>query len=227
MVSVPIPAGQREEERATVKHYPETHILTTTIDGLLRWARRSSLWPLSFGTACCAMEMIAASQARWDYWERFGMLFRASPSQADLMIVSGSVTYKMAPVVYTLYEQMPDPKWVISMGACANFGGPFDTYSHLQGVDRIIPVDVYVSGCPPTPEALIAATLELQNRVIKYERVLRKQGPEAAQNLRQAEREAAGLKQVVSLRQAGPAAHTVLVKTPEGERLVPTTRRDA
>jgi NADH-quinone oxidoreductase subunit B len=135
----------------------------------------------------------------------------------------------MAPLVYQLYEQMPDPKWVISMGACANFGGPFDTYSTLQGVDRIIPVDVYVSGCPPTPEALIAATLELQNRVIKYERVLRKQGPEAAQNLRQAEREAAGLKEVVSLRQAGPAAHTVLVKTPEGERQLPLARgpRDA
>ncbi len=205
----------------------EKNIVTTTVDSLLNWARRSSLWPLTFGLACCAIEMISAAQSRWDFAERFGMLYRASPRQADLMIVSGSVTYKMAPLVYQLYEQMPDPKWVISMGACANFGGPFDTYSHLQGVDRIIPVDVYVSGCPPTPEALIAATLELQNRVIKYERVLRKQGPEAAQNLRQAEREAAGLKEVVSLRQAGPAAHTVLVKTPEGERLVPTTRRDA
>ena len=210
-----------------MKYSLETNILTTTIDGLLRWARRSSLWPLSFGTACCAMEMIAAAQARWDYWERFGMLFRASPRQADLMIVSGSVTNKMAPVVYTLYEQMPDPKWVISMGACANFGGPFDTYSHLQGVDRIIPVDVYVSGCPPTPEALIAATLDLQNRAIKYQAVARKEGLEAAQHLRQREREAAGLKQVVALPQAGPAAHTVLVKTPEGERLVPTTRRGA
>ena len=207
----------------------EDNVITTTVDNLINWARRSSLFPLSFGLACCAMEMIAASQARWDYWERFGMIFRASPRQADLMIVSGTVTYKMAPVVYTLYEQMPDPKWVISMGACANFGGPFDTYATLQGVDRMFPVDVYVSGCPPTPEALIAATLELQNRVIKYERVLRKQGPEVAQNLRQQEREAAGLKQVVSLRQAGPAAHTVLVKTPEGERQLPLARgtRDA
>ncbi len=202
----------------------EDNVVTTTVDNLINWARRSSLWPLSFGLACCAMEMIAASQARWDYWERFGMLFRASPRQADLMIVSGTVTYKMAPVVYTLYEQMPDPKWVISMGACANFGGPFDTYATLQGVDRMFPVDVYVSGCPPTPEALIAGTLELQNQVIKYERVLRKQGPEVAQNLRQQEREAGGLKQVVSLRQAGPAAHTVLVKTPEGERQLPLAR---
>ena len=207
----------------------EDNIVTTTVDNLINWARRSSLWPLSFGLACCALEMIAASQSRWDYWERFGMLFRASRRQADLMFVSGTVTYKMAPVVYTLYEQMPDPKWVISMGACANFGGPFDTYATLQGVDRMFPVDVYVSGCPPTPEALIAATLELQNRVIKYERVLRKQGPEVAQNLRHQEREAAGLNQVVSLRQAGPAAHTVLVKTPEGERQLPLARgtRDA
>ena len=210
-------------------HRVEETILTTTVDNLINWARRSSLFPLSFGLACCAMEMIAASQARWDYWERFGMIFRASPRQADLMIVSGTVTYKMAPVVYTLYEQMPDPKWVISMGACANFGGPFDTYATLQGVDRMFPVDVYVSGCPPTPEALIAATLELQNRVIKYETIARQEGVETAQNLRHREREAAGLKQVVSLRQAGPAAHTVLVKTPEGERQLPLARgkRDA
>ncbi len=205
----------------------EDNIVTTTVDNLINWARRSSLFPLSFGLACCAMEMIAASQARWDYWERFGMIFRASPRQADLMIVSGTVTYKMAPVVYTLYEQMPDPKWVISMGACANFGGPFDTYSHLQGVDRIIPVDVYVSGCPPTPEGLIAGILELQNRVIKYETIAKKEGIEAAQNLRHREREEAGLKQVVALRQAGPAAHTVLVKGPEGEtRALSTVRRD-
>ncbi len=210
-----------------MKHSPETNILTTTIDGLLRWARRSSLWPLSFGTACCAMEMIAAARARWDYWERFGMLFRASPRQADLMIVSGSVTYKMAPLVYQLYEQMADPKWVISMGACANFGGPFDTYATLQGVDRIIPVDVYVSGCPPTPEGLIAGILELQNRVIKYETIARQEGVETAQNLRHREREEAGLKQVVALRQAGPAAHTVLVKGPEGEtRALSTLRRE-
>ena len=106
---------------------------------------------MTFGLACCAIEMISGAQPRWDFAERFGMLYRASPRQSDLMIVSGTVTYKMAPLVYQLYEQMPDPKWVISMGACANFGGPFDTYATLQGVDRIIPVDVYVSGLPAHP----------------------------------------------------------------------------
>jgi hypothetical protein len=110
------------------------------------------------------------------------------------------------------------------MGACANFGGPFDTYATLQGVDRIIPVDVYISGCPPTPEGLISGILELQNRVIKYQSVITKQGPVVARNMRLKEREAAGLKQVVSLRQAGPAAHTVLVKDAEGERLISTLR---
>ena len=205
----------------------EDNVLTTTVDNLINWARRSSLFPLSFGLACCAIEMISAAQARWDFAERFGMLYRASPRQSDLMIVSGTVTYKMAPLVYQLYEQMPDPKWVISMGACANFGGPFDTYSTLQGVDRIIPVDVYVSGCPPTPEGLIAGILELQNRVIKYATIARKEGLDVAQNLRHREREAAGLKQVVALRQAGPAAHTVLVTGPEGEtRALSTVRRD-
>jgi NADH-quinone oxidoreductase subunit B len=205
----------------------EKNILTTTVDHLFTWARRSSLWPLTFGLACCAIEMISAAQSRWDFAERFGMLYRASPRQADLMIVSGTVTYKMAPLVYQLYEQMPEPKWVISMGACANFGGPFDTYATLQGVDRIIPVDVYVSGCPPTPEGLISGILELQNRVIKYQSVITKEGPKAAQNMRQREREAAGLQRVVSLRQAGPAAHTVLVKDPEGERRVSTLRAGA
>ena len=205
----------------------EKNVITTTVDSLLNWARRSSLWPLTFGLACCAIEMISAAQARWDFAERFGMLYRATPRQSDLMIVSGTVTYKMAPLVYQLYEQMPDPKWVISMGACANFGGPFDTYSTLQGVDRIIPVDVYVSGCPPTPEGLIAGILELQNRVIKYATIARKEGLDVAQNLRHREREAAGLKQVVALRQAGPAAHTVLVTGPEGEtRALSTVRRD-
>jgi len=130
----------------------------------------------------------------------------------------------MAPLVYQLYEQMPDPKWVISMGACANFGGPFDTYATLQGVDRIIPVDVYVSGCPPTPEGLISGILELQNRVIKYETMAKKHGPEYVKNMRHKEREEAGLKQMISLRQSGPAAHTMLVKDAAGERLVSTLR---
>ena len=197
--------------------------LVTSSEALITWARTGSLMFMTFGLACCAVEMIHTSMPRYD-GERFGVAPRASPRQSDLMIVSGTVTYKMAPLVYQLYEQMPEPKWVISMGACANFGGPFDTYATLQGVDRIIPVDVYVSGCPPTPEGLITGILELQNRVIKYDTIAKQHGPVAARNMRLKEREEAGLKQVVSLRQAGPAAHTVLVEDPQGERLVSTLR---
>ena len=125
--------------------------------------------------------------ARFDLAERFGMLYRASPRQADLMIVAGTVTKKMAPVVRTLYDQMPEPKWVISMGSCANVGGPFDTYAVVQGVDQVVPVDIYVPGCPPTPEALYYGILELQNKVIKYETMAKKQGAAAAEADRLAE----------------------------------------
>jgi NADH-quinone oxidoreductase subunit B len=154
----------------------EKSILTTSVDAVFNWARRSSLWWLQFGLACCAIEMISAAMPRFDLAERFGMLYRASPRQADLMIVSGTVTKKMAPVVRQLYDQMADPKWVISMGSCANVGGPFDTYAVVQGVDQVIPVDVYVPGCPPVPEALYYGVLELQNRVIKYETIAKKHG---------------------------------------------------
>ena len=143
----------------------EKNFMITTVDYVFNWARKSALWPMTFGLACCAIEMIASSTARFDI-ARFGSeVFRPSPRQADLMIVSGTVTLKMAPVVKRIYDQMPDPKWVISMGACSSVGGPFNTYAVLQGVDSIVPVDVYVIGCPPRPENLFYALLKLQDKI--------------------------------------------------------------
>ncbi len=143
----------------------EKNFLVTSVDYVFNWARKSSLWPMTFGLACCAIEMIAASTARFDI-ARFGAeVFRPSPRQSDLMIVAGTVTLKMGPVLRRLYDQMPDPKWVISMGACSSVGGPFNTYAVLQGVDRIVPVDVYVIGCPPRPENLFYALLKLQDKI--------------------------------------------------------------
>jgi NADH-quinone oxidoreductase subunit B len=141
-------------------------IFATTLQELYNWGRRSSLWPLNFGLACCAIEMIATTMARYDL-ARFGAeVFRPSPRQADLMIVAGTVTKKMAPQVVRLYNQMPEPKYVISMGACAISGGPFKQgYNVLKGIDRYIPVDVYIPGCPPRPEALIDAFLMLQRKI--------------------------------------------------------------
>lgn len=149
-----------------------TNIITTTIDGVINWARRSSLWPMTFGLACCAIEMMATGAAKYDL-DRFGIIFRATPRQSDLMIVAGTVTRKMAPVVKKVYDQMPEPKWVIAMGSCATSGGIYDTYSTVQGVDEIVPVDLYIPGCPPRPEALLDALVELQER-IKKEKVVRK-----------------------------------------------------
>lgn len=169
----------------------EKNVLTTSVDWVFNWARRSSLWWLQFGLACCAIEMIAASMPRYDLSERFGMLYRATPRQADLMIVAGTVTKKMAPVVRTLYEQMSDPKWVLSMGSCANVGGPFDTYAVVQGVDQVVPVDCYVPGCPPIPEGLYYGILELQNKVIKYETFAKKYGRDEAEAERERDRIAA------------------------------------
>jgi NADH-quinone oxidoreductase subunit B len=169
----------------------EKNVLVSSVDYVFNWARRSSLWWLQFGLACCAIEMISASMPRYDLSERFGMLYRASPRQADLMIVAGTVTKKMAPIVRTLYDQMADPKWVVSMGSCANVGGPFDTYAVVQGVDQVVPVDIYVPGCPPIPEGLYYGILELQNKVIKYETFARKYGQAEAEQERERDRAAA------------------------------------
>ena len=144
---------------------PEGAVLTTTLEKMVNWSRQYSPWPLLFGLACCAIEMMHAGVSRHDI-SRFGAeVFRASPRQADIMIVSGRISQKMAPVVKRLYEQMPEPKWVIAMGACASSGGMFNNYAIVQGADKIVPVDVYVPGCPPRPEALIYAITKLQKKI--------------------------------------------------------------
>ena len=138
----------------------------TTIDRIYNWGRRSSVWPMMFGLACCAIEMIATAAGRYDF-SRFGMeVMRPSPRQADLMLVSGTVTKKMAPTIVRLYNQMPEPKYVVAMGACASGGGPFkEGYNVVSGVDKLIPVDVYIPGCPPTPQALINGLIKLQEKI--------------------------------------------------------------
>jgi NADH-quinone oxidoreductase subunit B len=143
----------------------QSGILTTTVEKLVNWGRYSSLWPALYGLACCAIEMMGTGAARFDM-ARFGCeVFRASPRQADVMIVSGRVSQKMAPVLRQIYDQMPEPKWVISMGACASSGGMFNNYAIVQGVDKVVPVDVFIPGCPPRPEALLDAVVKLQQKI--------------------------------------------------------------
>lgn len=140
-------------------------VLVNSLETVKAWARSNSLWPLTFGLACCAIEMMGTGASHYDL-DRFGIIFRASPRQSDVMIVAGTVTKKMAPLLRRLYDQMPEPKWVISMGVCATAGGPYvRSYSVVKGVDQIVPVDVYVPGCPPSPPALIYALNMLQNKI--------------------------------------------------------------
>ena len=144
--------------------FPDT-LITTSVDQVVNWARKSSLWPMTFGLACCAIEMMATGAAHYDL-SRFGMeVFRASPRQADIMIVAGRVSQKMAPVLRQVYDQMMEPKWVISMGACASSGGMFNNYALVQGVDQVVPVDMYVPGCPPGPQSLMHGILSLHEKI--------------------------------------------------------------
>ena len=156
------------------KQFTDENIVVTKVEDLFNWARLSSLWQMSFGLACCAIEMMATSASHYDF-DRFGVIPRASPRQSDVIIISGTVTLKMALRIKRLYEQMPDPKYVISMGSCSNCGGPYweHGYHVLKGVDRVIPVDVYVPGCPPRPEALLEGLLKLQEK-IRNESIVKK-----------------------------------------------------
>lgn len=153
-----------DNAKNSLNQQPQGYIITN-LNQLIKWARTGSMWPMSFGLACCAIEMMHTGASRYDL-DRFGVMFRPSPRQADVIIVAGTLTNKMAPILRKVYDQMAFPKWVISMGSCANGGGYYhDSYSVVRGCDRIIPVDIYVPGCPPTPEALIYGIIQLQNKI--------------------------------------------------------------
>jgi NADH-quinone oxidoreductase subunit B len=156
-----------------IHSFPGGFVVTSVADSFLNWARKSSVWPVTFGLACCAIEMMATFASRFDV-ERLGMVPWASPRHSDLMVVSGTVTIKMAPMLERIYDQMPDPKWVISMGSCANGGGYYHySYAVVRGCDRIVPVDVYVPGCPPSAEALLYGILQLQNKIRRTSTIAR------------------------------------------------------
>ena len=166
-----IPTVGGEPREADVEAEVERGVLTTTLAKAVAWARKQSMWPVTFGLACCAIEMMAAGAGHYDL-ARWGMeLFRASPRQSDLMIVAGRLSQKMAPVLRRIYDQMPEPKWVLSMGVCASSGGMFNNYGLVQGVDTIVPVDIYVPGCPPRPEMLMYGILRLHEKVQREARL--------------------------------------------------------
>ncbi len=149
-----------------VKVIPGANTVISTLDKIINWSRLSALWPMTFGLACCAIEMMTSGAAHYDL-DRFGIIFRASPRQSDVMVIAGTLTKKMAPVLRRVYDQMPEPRYVIAMGSCACSGGIFNTYSTVQGGDLVVPVDVYIPGCPPRPEALMDGFLKLQDKIRK------------------------------------------------------------
>ena len=175
LMTNPIPEGRVDDILRPEGDNPllEKGYVTTSVDALMNWARTGSMWPMTFGLVCCAVEMMHAGASRLDL-DRYGVVFRPSPRQSDVMIVAGTLVNKMAPALRKVYDQMPEPKWVISMGSCANGGGYYHySYSVVRGCDRIVPVDIYVPGCPPTAEALVYGILQLQKKIWRTQTIAR------------------------------------------------------